>query len=272
MRPDFVSRFHDPSNGAPRIEAAAVTRGRAPRDPDDAPSREGMRAGRRRGWNVVEQGPSVSYSSLRRWLRSRAGRRWDDVWAEICSVSDARSRPGLRLRQEAESMVDRTTVRSDGRLCLRTGRSGSVYRMLEEISGTVPDEPYGPYVDARGILRYGETRFWRSRRDPDAADPDRVVLGKDRELLRLDGLWFEVGFGPVPPPRPADPPLTGSRGGGWDVLKRAWVFRPEGSSRRDRVAERMAVSKRALSSAELRRRGLENLHADEPVRRRGGRA
>ena len=268
MRPDFVNSYHDPSNGAPAAEAACVRRGREPHDADDYPFLESIRARRRRGWDSVCTRPEVQRSVLLRWLRAQSGRPWNDVYSELCSVADSRSRPGCRLREDvrrevcfdAEQMPDGTWVE-------RGRRSWGSLRSSPRF-----------WVDGDGILRAGSgARRSRAAAKP-VYEPERYVLGGLRELHRIEGLWYEVAYAPVPPPRVTAcvdsagraAVKTVSQGGGFDVLRRHTVYADERPDRYGRVPARTyAVSKRALSRAELRRHELANLmdRAASPARR-----
>lgn len=43
---------------------------------------------------------------LERWLRSRLGYAWDDIWSEACMVADARSLQGWHLRSHLQLLVE----------------------------------------------------------------------------------------------------------------------------------------------------------------------
>lgn len=240
MRPDFKSAYFDPCNGAPRIEACRKP-GRVPRDPDDQPSFEGVAAGRRRGWNRVERTQRQT-NVLIRWLASRVGRRWDDVWSEACRANDARTVPGSRVRADILRQVMRDPASSDG--------EDPVVTRMRWWRGDF-------WVDAGGVLRERPVSPHR-RRDGGRVDEDRVVLSGMRELRRIEGLWYEVTFVQMPPARfkvavDADGLavlLRTDRGGGGDALIGRWATVADG--------QRLAVSKNAMSRGDLRRHGLRN--------------
>lgn len=231
MRSDFASSYFDPCNGAPRIEEC-TRRGRAPRELDDLPDREGIAASRRRGWNRVER-IHVQHGMISRWLSSRVGRPWDAVWSEVCRANDARTVPGKRVREDVLREVDR---------------------------GFKPTGSWAnPFlVDASGILcEAPRTPRWRCNRNPKRVDESRRILSKSLELRRIDGSWYEVEFVPMPPPVFSDRfDADGDRvcidpGGGYDALLQQRV---QGGG----ASLRLAVSKKALSSRALRRHGISN--------------
>ena len=261
MRPSFVSDYHDPCSNS-RILEEGVKRGRKPRDPDNHVMGEGMAARRRRGWDAVVCSPNVHYSALTRWLASRAGRPWDDVWREICAVSDARNAPGLRLRRDASAAVARTARGADGirMRILPRGRLGNRFRLSDGA------EPEGFYVDPEGVLRNGAKA---ARTPPEPAAPCFVELPDGTELRLVDGAGYRFSFGPTPPeiraaPIGGDGAVTDvlvSRGGGRDLRSGRWIYPSE--------HDFIAVSKRSLGRAELRRRGLSNdADAAAPARAR----
>jgi hypothetical protein len=63
------------------------------REPDDEPAHTSMRP--KGMYDYFEQGDKLN--PLVRFLESRVGRRWDDVYSEICRVNDKRSMLGFHL-------------------------------------------------------------------------------------------------------------------------------------------------------------------------------
>lgn len=252
MRSPFLDTFF--SGPSPDMESR-VRKGRAPRDAEDLPRHLGMGDVRRRGWDRKQH--NVSYAFIRRWLRSRVGRRWDDVWSELCSFADSRSFAGETLRTAVRFEVDMPTRRDeDGRLVV-----SSPYYGLSPASGLA--------VDPEGFLRFVTDRS-RPRVEPPV---ERVVRGPMRELLLIEGRWYDVRFEPLPPITTSrvELPDGGFRvvvddPGGWDLLDRAHVRRKDSWRARDRHA----VAKRALSRDELRRNGMVNDPDAEPAHNRRG--
>jgi hypothetical protein len=159
------------------------------------------------------------------------------------------------------------------------------------------------YVDpVSGLLkrtdRLPEEKSRRqARRQHRPAEPERIYLAEDRELRRIDGIWYEVRLAPLPEPiyrpfrevqtRKLKPWATNSpvvsldvtacrlvTPAVTDVVTRALI--PAGPEiddetswrtyRRQQPNRRYAVGKRVLSKAELRRHGLQNLPAEADQR------
>jgi hypothetical protein len=147
------------------------------RDPDALPEKAGDRHRLRGGCKW----PGDRVQPLLRWLEKQVGRRWDDVWSEVCAGNDARSIDGWHLRQHVEMAVE------------------------------LPWTPWwyrrGPgslYVDERGVLRQHPHRRlrWRERwhryDTPPPPDPDRVEVDERVRYERIEGAWYAVELDPRP--------------------------------------------------------------------------
>jgi hypothetical protein len=134
---------------------------------------------------------------LARFLRSRCGRPWNDVYAEICATLDTGSTVKMHVREHIDDLVHRR---------ISYGRQGE---MLNDGHPLVPWRAYSMrddlYVDPDdGILKDAET-FWGSR---GVAVPSRRVVRaraveKSTDLRRIDDThfawrraesWFLVAF------------------------------------------------------------------------------
>ena len=86
-------RYHPPGG---------KTRGRLPRDPDDAPSREGIR----RRYNIyARKNLSDNLAPLRRYLVKQVGRPWDKVLSEICQTLRLDSTVQRHVREHIADFV-----------------------------------------------------------------------------------------------------------------------------------------------------------------------
>lgn len=82
---------------------------------DYFPHKIGMR--RAHAERSYRRGNDDHLAPLRRFLRSRCGRRWDDVWAEICAVTDVRSAVQEHVRIHVpDTVAINTQVGADGRI------------------------------------------------------------------------------------------------------------------------------------------------------------
>jgi hypothetical protein len=171
-------------------------------DYDDLPSREGMRTVY--GWERKEF--SDLLGPLRRFLRSCIGRKWDEVWSEICANLSTNT-VDRHLRGHALSEVEQHCIIVDGEV-MTTGRYSSGLR-----------PPYGLYVDPIDrVIRESAVPapYRRKRRDTIQIDgrtyekdgnvlyptthglPPRMVTD-GREAAQIGGIWYWLEGEIVPP-------------------------------------------------------------------------
>lgn len=136
-------------------------------DPEDLPSRLPM--GRRRQYGYDCKEPGDRTAPLIAYLESQVGRRWDDIWSEICAHADSRNIRGYHLRQHVKFAVE---------LHPETRRWGRYE---------------GLYVDSEGILRNGRrpTRTEIRRRWRDFKPTTRLgTENPDFWYEKVDGFWY----------------------------------------------------------------------------------
>jgi hypothetical protein len=143
------------------------------RDYDNLPSHEGMRRIHKiRGHS---KRLNENLNPLRRFLQRRVGRRWDDVYAEIC----ANPRPQSTVQQHVRDHIDDFVVRD-----VRAAPDGSLESVppLEQRSSCYTRF----FVDPRdGVLRC----LPRRKRVLPAKEPSHIVVGHERELIKVGGIW-----------------------------------------------------------------------------------
>jgi hypothetical protein len=212
------------------------------------PTKEGMK----QRW-VDHKSLNENLSPLRRFLLSRAGHRWDAVYAEL--------NEHLAVRNAVQQHV-RTHLSSYVALHLQVMADGTLADEGQWRFGLHFDwrHYYDLYVDPRdGILKRSRTdKAYRreaqerhQQRLAQRAKAEQIVLGPRRELHRLNGIWYEVEFARVPSGAASalgDKRQTGQRCGVYDALRREVVT----------SGERYAVVKRPLTTKELRQYGIEN--------------
>lgn len=64
---------------------------------------------------ITKKCPSGNINSLVRFLTSRIGKKWDEVYSEICKVNDNRSSSGRLLRKNLEWLVEAPGIKSINR-------------------------------------------------------------------------------------------------------------------------------------------------------------
>jgi hypothetical protein len=246
---------------------------------DDLPRHEGMRRRHYIGGNWKELNENLA--PLRRYLERQVGRPWSKVYSEIAAHLRADNTVQQHLRDHLRDFVAVKPRRHAGKYANRV--SGLWHQPL--------------YVDEKdGILKRTdrlseEKAHRRARRAPPLRPVDRVALGADRELRRIDGFWYELHLAPIPDPvyramvERRQVPLKPFRHRSPLIEIENTVRRLLGPSLRDAATGRpvavgpeideprawteyrrrhpdYAVAKRRLSKAELRRHGLYD-HAPE---------
>jgi len=212
-------------------------------DFDDMPYCEGMKAGRRRGWN--RKSFSENLNPLRRYLERQVGRLWNDVFSEICENINPNSTVQQHVRSHIFNFVEINTYR---------GNDGNVHaegtRYFFHDLYVDPDD---------GILR-GTQR--RRHRYPSKPMEDYISFGYERAYHRLSGIWFEVFYTVLPESIVVEcidektgakhyrriPPTFGV-----DVVNGKWST-PSIYSHMNRFAH----AKRPLTTRELKKAGLVN--------------
>lgn len=179
----------------PRLGGTTLKGRRRNVDIEELPTVEGIRRGRSRTRQLNDY-----LSPLRRFLRSRVGRRWDDVYAE----TRAQIRPVSTVQQHILShlfqwvavktrlVAGEIVVHDDGFLDRGPKR-------LQECHFELYVHPVSKRL-LRNPFHASWKRHERARLAQDAADlvARRRDLATDRQLHKLRGLWFEVILAPVP--------------------------------------------------------------------------
>lgn len=206
---------------------------------------------------------------LRRYLEAQVGRRWDQVYSELCARIDRRNTVQQHIHQHLDQFVALRVVVFDGRLHLDHGWGG-----LKPLSDPWAPKLYvdpdsGLLLDNRGAI--AARRALRRRRATERAaqaSPDLRRVDELHQLRRIDGIWYEVELAALP----ETAALTSVRGRPaqftmpFDVIAKRparWIGKPCGH----RACEACkpygrsglyARSKRQLNRHELQRYGLRN--------------
>lgn len=124
-----------------------------------------------------------NFQVMRRFLRSRLGKPWNDVYSEICQNADCRSYNGYELRNWLDYLVDQNCKMIDG--------------VVYDDRGEVAIENHWRtfYVHPEtGILEESQgSRRWR----PQA--PKQTIYELDEQLYHKHfGIWYRVTMKNVP--------------------------------------------------------------------------
>jgi hypothetical protein len=233
-------------------------------DYDYLPSHQGMR----RPYKDPKEFSDL-LGPLQRFMRGCVGRRWDDVWSEICTNVRADSMAGDHLREHARRECETNTCVVDDKVLIK-GDHWSFYKL---------DEPRGLYVDPRdGIIYYNDNSLPKVNPrvfvdglaytvgDYGILYPCRLrarkargsqyllkVIGQQRAMW-INGIWYWMLLKDVPPPVSVPYEHDGK------MLHRM-VYHPRYDiAIGDYVQEgRYHAEKRQMASRDLRRYGLLNL-------------
>ncbi|GET35702.1 hypothetical protein [Microseira wollei] len=140
---------------------------------------------------VGKQDFSKNLAPLRRWLFSKVGQHWDDIYSELCQRIDKRTTTGQRLFSHVWDLVERDVVLIDGVLYSKSNReyhfANGRWRRLRKQVYVHPDT---------GILCFVE----KPPREPKPAkEDDRLVIDKYHKYCKLNDLWYLVTFQDIPP-------------------------------------------------------------------------
>ena len=151
-------------------------------DLDLAPLREGY--GHRYGDKYLNE----NLQPLVRFLRSRAGARWDVVRSEIAkNISCASAVQKHVLDHLKDFVIENVRVERRTVLYLRWGA------WAELVSRGMQWRFY--VCPKTGILRVAPLAKRKKKHGP-KSNEDVRVLGKDHELRRIDDVWYEVTLAP----------------------------------------------------------------------------
>jgi hypothetical protein len=260
----------------PRINPRNTRKGRA-RSLEELPQHEGMR--RAQALRGDRKQLNENLTPLRRYLESQVARPWNKVYAEIAA--------GLRVDSTVQQHVRdhlRDFVAVKPSLVNRFGRKiwwQPLY--VDPVSGLLRRTDQHPV----------EKAYRRAKRNKVAAAVERISLSDDRELRRIQGIWYEARMAPLPEPayrvsreirklpyvpwssrsrvfeaemnvgRLLTPPVRDVVTGTMIAVgpqiddAESWTF-----YRRAHPDRRYAAAKRVLSRRELRRHGLRNSAPD----------
>jgi hypothetical protein len=206
---------------------------------EDAPRIESM------GGTYKEKRLNENLQPLVRFLRSSVGRRWDDVHSEIAAQISCKSAVQKHVLDHLRDyVVENVRVVGSTVQYIR-------YRWHPPLESVGMRFRFYVDPDTRELCLAPVVS--RKRRGKDEGDQDRRVLSRDRELRRIQGVWYEIEVAPIPPEPSA-------RAACFDVVERTTL---DGGAYKDGAGAnvlwrtaRYAARKRQLSTREIIRRSL----------------
>lgn len=258
----------------PRRGSRMRTRdGRLYRAQEELPRKIGMKEGyNSRKWL------NENLSPLKRWLQKQVNRPWDKVYAEICQHIDRRNTVQEHIFAHIDQFVERDVCLIDGRVYVQSN-AWQRSRPIEETYAVLYVHPETGILRAVNKVSAAKRYQARRRQEEAALAAQRRVIDAFTQLHFVDGIWYEVKLAMLPSlDREPDPRALhlarAERDRRRDVLHNvSWVRHGTAKARDE---ERMrdewygnrhlyAVSKRQLSTAELRQYKLENTKHNAPV-------
>lgn len=181
MREDMPKKFLEPSSGKRGKFPRNSKKYRPDKDGETTIPVEGMKKLHCLVDPDNEKYTGTDFSLMRRFLKSRQGRPWDEVYSEICQQADYRSHSGHHLREWIGHLVDQNCRIVDGEICDEHGiKTGSWWNQFY----VHPETKTLEFVEHR--------RYRRSENEQRVFEMDDVLYHKH------DDIWYRVKFKPVP--------------------------------------------------------------------------
>jgi len=128
------------------------------------------------------EGRKLHLTPLNRFLQKSVGRKWDDLYSEVCRKFDKRTPEGRLFHEWLENRVETKFLRGSGGVV----RVHTSIGLLEPFAGDF-------YVDPEGYLRVAPRRR-RFRRSDIFRDLTVVSIDKTHEYRRVEGIWYWFEF------------------------------------------------------------------------------
>lgn len=228
------------------------------KDWDTAVTHEGMLKPHRLNWSGKESN-ATNLSPFRRFIESRVGKPWDDVYSEICEHFKTASAVQSRMRMYIGWFVETN---------ISFGKHGGLYDGGHKFD---PNDTYMPmWVDPTdGILKQCGRKKQLSYRDKMKAEEELTTFTLDdgSTARKKDGVWYQCVIEPVPPVvkkiityHDGSSHETEVGGSAYDVIKDKMVYLRDSSRRwhTQMTATHYVKSKRQLNHKELKQNGLMN--------------
>lgn len=186
MRKDMTKVIAERPRAGSSVRLKVGVIARTQRTPiEELPGREPMSASWHNGWDDMTR---THRTPVERFLRKQVGRRWDEVYSEVCAVAPKGTKAGQRLREVVLNAVE-TSVFMDG----------------EDIRCKWGYRVGGLFVHPQtGVLSLPETHRRRYRYQPKNNSGWETVhapadgSGAACCFVKVDGIWYRVTLVPLP--------------------------------------------------------------------------
>jgi len=195
---------------------------------------------------------------LRRYLHKQLGRKWDDVFSEICAHLDTGSTVKMHVREHLEDFVLQNTRRDTDGAVWATVRWGRPVKCIESWTELYVDPDDGLIKETRKLCRQYGVPFKRSRasynqwRGPKKQRPLKK-LSATTWHMRLQGIWYFVELSAEPLNLRGHPFSEAEL---YNVIDKG-IWRDQD--------QWVVVKKHQLSGKALKAFGLKNIQNDEEV-------
>lgn len=208
MRPDFNKVLTErPRQGHKRkhkeVRKAYNSKFNSARWDENEDGQYGGLEGMRKPYNswIDRKQNTDLWSAIRRFMLSRCGQKWDDVWSEVNrdlhESDDMRAHWRVHCKIEVDEKVE---VAPNGKLWRLASRGRWTLRDIEHYGWPLQGIPGCNkrfYVDPRdGILRKNPDLVW----DHPAREEDQPEYGwrmPDGVIIKyIDGIWYDVSYTP----------------------------------------------------------------------------
>ncbi len=213
------------------------------RDDNTQSKREGIR---RKG-SYDRKNRCQNFNPLRRFLASKVGQLWNDVFSDICANNDLRNKVQGDVREHLTWMVHSNVEVIDGKPFETDGHS--IWRdfWVHPETGVLQVAP-----------RYSYKRRWVRK-----TEWEQVLIDASTKYVKIDGVWYKVAFKPFIDDeyraafKKGDKPFDKDRVGTFDCIFLGSLSRNLETARRQLSyewgANICAVSKRQIGSAEIKK-------------------
>ena len=140
---------------------------------------------------------------LKRYLQKQIGRRWDDVFSEICARLDTGSTVKMHVREHLDDFILRKVRREVDGTLWATGRWGSPEKLIESWTELYVDPSDGVIKETRKLCGKMDVSFRKPRLS------FSQWLGPKKQLplqklsattwhMRLKGIWYFIELSAAP--------------------------------------------------------------------------
>ncbi len=163
-------------------------------DPEDQTQHESLKFRHR-----SRKGLNENLNPLRRYLGRQVGRRWDEVYSELCANIDRRNTVQRHIHEHLEDFVALRVQTFDGALHYERGYGG-LRRLAQRWTPKLYVDPVSGMllINHAGLQAEREARREYVRARKPQAPADVRPLDELHQLRRIDGIWYEIELAPLP--------------------------------------------------------------------------